>query len=97
MLSVVENPKDMIKLNYFDESNFTRWKDMMTFFFTTLRLFNVIGPSLYALSKSSQDDIDEIKVKRKKYEEDELLFHGHNLSTLTGHLYDLYLNVKSPR
>ena len=44
----------------------------------------------------SDEDTDEIKAQRKKWEEDELICRGHMLSTLSDRLYDLYTLMKSP-
>ena len=47
-------------------------------------------------SATSDEDTDEIKVQRKKQEEDELICKGHILNTLSDCLYDLYTSMKSP-
>ena len=48
-------------------------------------------------SATSDEDTDEIKVQRKKQEEDELICKGHILNTLSNCLYDLYTSMKSPK
>ena len=48
-------------------------------------------------SATSDEDTDEIKVQRKKQEEDELIRKGHILNTLSDCLYDLYTSMKSPK
>ena len=48
-------------------------------------------------SATSDEDTDEIKVQRKKQEEDELICKGHILNTLSDCLYDLYTSMKSPK
>ncbi|XP_060194495.1 uncharacterized protein LOC132623715 [Lycium barbarum] len=97
LLSAVENPKELIKLDSFDGSNFTRWKDKMIFLLTALKIFYVLDPSLPAPPEPTPEDTDATKAERKKREEDELLCRGHILNTLTDRLYDLYSNLKSPR
>ena len=47
-------------------------------------------------SATSDEDTDEIKVQRKKQEEDELICKGHILNTLSDCLYDLDTSMKSP-
>ncbi|OIT38297.1 hypothetical protein A4A49_63568, partial [Nicotiana attenuata] len=93
-MSVVENPKEFIKLDRFDGSNFTRWKDKMIFLLTALKIFYVLDPMLPAMSEPTEEDT---KAERKKRQDDELLCRGHILNTLTDRLYDLYSNLKSPR
>ena len=44
---------------------------------------------------ASDEDTNEIKVQRKKWEEDELICRGHILNTLSDCLYDLYTSMKS--
>ena len=46
-------------------------------------------------SATSDEDTDEIKVQRKKQEEDELICNI--LNTLSDCLYDLYTSMKSPK
>ena len=48
-------------------------------------------------SATSDEDTDEIKVQRKKQEEDELICKGHIFNTLSDCLYDLYTSMKSPK
>ncbi|XP_019235458.1 PREDICTED: uncharacterized protein LOC109215803 [Nicotiana attenuata] len=96
-MSVVENPKEFIKLDRFDGSNFTRWKDKMIFLLTALKIFYVLDPMLPAMSEPTEEDSEDTKAERKKRQDDELLCRGHILNTLTDRLYDLYSNLKSPR
>ncbi|OIT18646.1 hypothetical protein A4A49_59617, partial [Nicotiana attenuata] len=65
------NPKDLIKLDRFDGSNFTHWKDKMIFLLTVLKNFYVLDPLLAALPEPTPEDTDAIKAERKKREEDE--------------------------
>ncbi|OIT08630.1 hypothetical protein A4A49_62909, partial [Nicotiana attenuata] len=97
ILPAVENPKELIKLDRFDGSNFTRWKDKMIFLLTALKIFYVLDPQFPTLPEPTVEDSDEVKATRKKREDDELLCRGHILNTLTNRLYDLYQNLKSPR
>ena len=54
------------------------------------------GPGLKTLL-ASDEDTDEIKAQRKKWEEDELICRGHILNTLLDRLYNLYTSIKSPK
>ena len=46
---------------------------------------------------ASDEDIDEIKVQRKKQEENKLICRGNILNTLSNRLYDLYTSMNSPK
>ena len=46
---------------------------------------------------ASDEDTNEIKVRRKKQEEDEFICRGHILNTLSDRLYGLYTSLKSPK
>ena len=88
---------ELMKLDCFDETNFSRWKDKMKFLLTTLKLFYVLDPNLMSFPTVSNEDTDEIKAQRKKQEEDELICRGHILNTLSDRLYDLYTSMNSPK
>uniref|UniRef100_A0A1U7XL52 Uncharacterized protein LOC104238824 n=1 Tax=Nicotiana sylvestris TaxID=4096 RepID=A0A1U7XL52_NICSY len=97
LMSVVENPKEFIKLDRFDGTNFTRWRDKMIFLLSALNIYYVLDSALPPVPKPTAEDSDVVKEERKKREHDELLCRGHILNTLTDRLYDLYCNLKSPR
>ena len=63
---------------------------------TTQKLFHVLDSNLMPFPTTSNEDIDEIKAQRKKWEKDELICRGHILNTLSDRLYDLYTLMKSP-
>ena len=88
---------ELVKLDRFDGTNFSRWKDKMKFLLTALKLFYVLDPNLMHFPPTSDEDTDEIKAQRKKWEEDELICRGQILNTLSDHLYDLYTSMKSPK
>ena len=88
---------ELVKLDCFDGTNFSRWKDKMKFLLTALKLFYVLDPNLMLFPPTSDEDTNEIKAQRKKREEDELICRGHILNTLSDHLYDLYTSMKSPK
>ena len=67
----------------------------MKFLLTALKLFYVLDPNLMPFPTVSDEDIDEIKAQRKKWEEDELICRGQILNTLSNHLCDLYTSMKS--
>ncbi|XP_075077346.1 uncharacterized protein LOC142164072 [Nicotiana tabacum] len=97
LMSVVENPKEFIKLDRFDGTNFTRWRDKMIFLLSALNIYYVLDYALPPMPEPTTKDSDVVKEERKKREHDELLCRGHILNTLTDRLYDLYCNLKSPR
>jgi hypothetical protein len=87
--------QDFVKLDRFDGTNFTRWQDKMKFILTALRIFYVLDPSLNSLHDPTPEDIDAVKVERKKRKEDELVYRGHILNTLSDRLYDLFTAIES--
>ena len=88
---------ELVKLDHFDETNFSRWKDKMKFLLTALKLFYVMDPNLMPFPTASDEDIVEIKAQRKRQEEDELICRGHILNTLSDPLFDLYTSMNSPK
>ena len=52
----------LVKLDHFDGTNFSRWKDKMKFLLTTLKLLYVLDPNLMHFPTASDEDTDEIKV-----------------------------------
>ena len=85
---------ELVKLDCFHGTNFSRWKDKMKFLLTALKLFYVLDPNLMLFPPTSDEDTNEIKAQRKKREEDELICRGHILNTLSDRLYDLYTSMK---
>ncbi|XP_030945253.1 uncharacterized protein LOC115969778 [Quercus lobata] len=88
---------ELEKLDCFDGTNFSRWKDKMKFLLTALKLFYVLDPNLMSFPTMSDEDTNEIKAQRKKRDEDELICRGHILNTLSNRLYDLYTSMQSPK
>ena len=88
---------ELMKLDRFDGTNFSRWKNKMKFLLTALKLFYVLDPNLMPFPTTSDEETDEIKAQRKKREEDELICKWHILNTLSNRLYDLYTSMKSPK
>ena len=41
--------QDAVKLNQFDRTNYTRWKDKMKFLLTTLKVYYILDPDLQPL------------------------------------------------
>ena len=88
---------EFVKLDCFDRTNFSQWKDKMKFLLTALKLFYVLDPNLMHFPTTSNEDTDEIKAQRKKREQDELICRGHILNTLSDLLYDLNTSMKSQK
>ncbi|XP_058766022.1 uncharacterized protein LOC131639548 [Vicia villosa] len=87
--------QDLVKLDRFDGTNYTRWQDKMTFLLTALKVHCVLDPDLTPIPEPTDDNSDEVKKERKKCKEDELLCRGHILNTLSDRLYDLYTDNPS--
>ena len=88
---------ELVKLDRFDGTNFSQWKDKMKFLLTALKFFYVLDLNLMLFPIVSDEDTNEIKAQRKKWEEDELICRGHILNTLSDCLYDLYTSMNSPK
>ena len=58
---------ELVKLDRFDGTNFTRWQDKMKFLLTALKIFYVFDPSLMPIPEPSDDDTNEVKAQRKKH------------------------------
>ena len=89
--------QEFIKLNKFDGTSFSRWKDKMMFLLTALKVSYVLDPNLPEIPAEKVDDNEAIKAQRLKRQEDEVLCRGHILNTLSDRLYDLFATVKSPK
>ena len=89
--------QDFVKLDRFNGTNYTCWKDKMIFLLTALKIVYVLDPNLPEISAATPDDSDQVKADRVKREEDELLCRGHILNILSDRLYDLFASIKSPR
>ncbi|KAK3038207.1 hypothetical protein RJ639_029647 [Escallonia herrerae] len=89
--------QDFMKLDRFDGTNFTRWRDKMMFLLTALKVQYVLDPNLPPLPEITDNDSDETKAARKKREEDELVCRGHILNALSDRLYDLFTSSKCPK
>ena len=89
--------QDFMKLDPFDGTNYTRWKDKMMFFLTALKVAYMLDPNLPLIPVSSPDEIENFKKERTKCQDDEFLCRGHILNTLSNRLYDLFTSVQSPR
>ena len=80
---------ELVKLDRFDGTNFSQWKDKMKFLLTALKLFYVLDSNLMPFPPTSDEDTDEIKAQRKKWED--------ILNTVSDRLYDFYTSMKSPK
>ena len=89
--------QDLVKLDRFDGTNFTRWQDKLKFLLTALKIFYILDPELEPLPEASDKDSDERKAERKKRQEDELICRGHILNALSDRLYDLYTSTQSAK
>ncbi|XP_019263214.1 PREDICTED: uncharacterized protein LOC109240977 [Nicotiana attenuata] len=88
---------EVFKLDRFDGSNFTRWKDKLLFFLTKLGISYLLSSDLTAMPEPTAQDSDETKAARKKREDDEVRCRGFILNSLSDRLYDLFRPHKSPQ
>ncbi|GAV87666.1 UBN2_2 domain-containing protein [Cephalotus follicularis] len=95
--------QDMVKLDRFDGNNYTSWKNKMLFLLTALKISYSLEPIPEELAANddctqpSAWEIEHIKIKSKKREEDELLCRGHILNTLSDRLYDLFTGMQTAK
>ncbi|RVW90101.1 Retrovirus-related Pol polyprotein from transposon TNT 1-94 [Vitis vinifera] len=89
--------QDLVRLDRFDGSNFTRWQDKVRFLLTTLKISYILDPTLAPLPEPKENDTPQVVAARKKRKEDELICRGHILNALSDRLYDLYTNTNSAR
>ncbi|KAL5577506.1 hypothetical protein UlMin_019205 [Ulmus minor] len=89
--------QDLVQLDHFDGSNFTRWQYKLRFLLTALKIIYILDPDLPPLPEPTDEDTDEMKAARKQREDDELICRGHILNALSDRLYDLYTNTKSAK
>ena len=66
--------QDFVRLDRFDGTNFTRWKDKLIFMLTALKIFYVLDPNLPSIPPAKDDDSTELKAQRQKRQEDEVMF-----------------------
>ena len=57
---------ELVKLDRFDGTNFSRWKDKMKFLLTVLKLFYVLDLNLMSFPTASDEDTDDIKCTKKE-------------------------------
>ena len=89
--------QDLVRLDHFDGSNFTRWQDKLKFLLTAFKIFYIMDPNLQPLPVPTDKVSEEVKAARKKREEDELICRGHILNALSDRLYNIYTNMKTAR
>ena len=89
--------QEFVKLDRFDGTNFTRWKDKMMFLLTSLKISYILNPALADLSPLNSDEDEQTKKDRSKREEAELLCRGHILNNLSDRLYGLFTSVKTAK
>ncbi|OMO97119.1 Integrase, catalytic core [Corchorus capsularis] len=88
---------DVGKLNQFDGTNFTRWKDKIRFLLSAVKVYYVLDENLPALPAATPDDTDEQRAERQNREDDMMTCRGLILNSLTDRLYDLYSTLQTPR
>jgi hypothetical protein len=60
--------------------NYTRWMDMMIFMLSSLKIYYIFYPNLFALPELEEDEFVAVKTERLKYEENKVLCRGHILN-----------------
>ena len=75
--------QDLVKLDHFNGTNFTRRQDKLRFLLTDLKIFYVLDPELVPIPEPTDEDSDELKAECKKWMEDELICHGYILNAFS--------------
>ncbi|KAK2985163.1 hypothetical protein RJ640_011984 [Escallonia rubra] len=88
---------DVFKLERFDGTNFTRWKDKLLFLLIELGIAYLLSDHLSKIPKPSDEEPEVVTASRKKREEDEVRCRGFILNSLSDRLYDLFWPMKSPQ
>ncbi|XP_072058273.1 uncharacterized protein [Arachis hypogaea] len=92
--------QEFVRLDRFDGTNLSRWKDKMMFLFSDLNLAYVIDPKTILIANAAENSTPEEKEKivqlKKKRDEDTFACRCHILNTLFDRLYDLYMSIQSP-
>ncbi|XP_024990724.1 uncharacterized protein LOC112525010 [Cynara cardunculus var. scolymus] len=98
--------QDMLKLEKFDGSSYTRWADKVKFMLMVVKLYYVLDPSLPPIPEDPVPeprkqpelqriaDLEKLRMIRK---EEETLACGHIKNALSNRLYDLYSPMTCPR
>ena len=62
-----------VKLDKFDGTNFSCWKNKMMFILSALKISYMFDPNLTPLLDPKPDDNEQTKGERKKHEEDKVV------------------------
>ncbi|XP_024974719.1 uncharacterized protein LOC112512810 [Cynara cardunculus var. scolymus] len=98
--------QDMMKLDKFDGSSYTRWADKVKFMLMVLKLYYALDPSFPPIPEDpvpepgQQPDLQRIADLQKLRmirKEEETLVCGHIKNALSDRLYDLYSPIMCPR
>ena len=58
--------QDLVRLDRFDGSNFTRWQYKVRFLLTTLKIFCILDPALAPLPEQKKNDAAEVVAKGRR-------------------------------
>ena len=95
--SVFKFNPEVFKLDCFDGTNFTRWKDKLFFLLTELGVAYLLSRNLSTIVEPSDKDDEETIATRKKCKEDKVLYRGYILNSLSDRLYNLFHTINSPQ
>ena len=65
MVMIKLTNQDLVKLDRFNGTNFTRWQDKLKFLLTSLKIFYVYDPELVPIPEPTDEDSDELKAESK--------------------------------
>ncbi|XP_058755031.1 uncharacterized protein LOC131628179 [Vicia villosa] len=73
--------QDLVKLDHFDGTNYTRWQDKMTFLLTTLKIQYVLDHDLEEILEPIVDDTDKRRERNEIWKALELKFKAEDEGT----------------
>ncbi|KAJ9561022.1 hypothetical protein OSB04_006182 [Centaurea solstitialis] len=98
--------QDIVKLDSFDGTNYTRWAKKVKFLLLLMNVFHVMDENLEPIPENPKPEagktidpkvIADLEKQRLLRKEQENLACGHIKNVLSDHLYDLYAPITCPR
>ncbi|KAG6529604.1 hypothetical protein ZIOFF_011813 [Zingiber officinale] len=62
-----------------------------------MKILYILDPNLEDILEPTDEEDEDLRIKREKRKEDELMCHGHILNVLSDRLYDVYTNTASAK
>ena len=95
--SVFKFNPEVFKLDRFDGTNFTCWKDKLFLLLTELGVAYLLSRNLSTILEPFAKDDEETLATRKKRKEDAVRCICYILNSLSYRLYDMFRTINSPQ